>query len=54
MSLLPREDSRRGRREREILRAASEVFAALGQDLANMLVIAESAGVTKATLSDSA
>lgn len=50
MSLLPREDSRRGRREREILRAASEVFAALGHDLANMLVIAESAGVTKATL----
>lgn len=50
MSLLLREDSRRGRREREILRAASEVFAALGHDLANMLVIAESAGVTKATL----
>lgn len=50
MSLLPREDSRRGRRKREILRAASEVFAALGHDLANMELIADSAGVTKATL----
>lgn len=50
MSLLPRKDSRRDRRKREILRAASEVFAALGYDLANMQLIAESAGVTKATL----
>lgn len=50
MSLLPREDSRRGRRKREILRAASDVFAALGHDLANMQLIADSAGVTKATL----
>ncbi len=37
-------------RKREILRAASEVFAALGYELANMQVIAESASVTKATL----
>lgn len=37
-------------RKREIVRAASEVFAALGYDLANMQVIAESARVTKATL----
>jgi AcrR family transcriptional regulator len=50
VSLLPREDSRRGRRKREILRAASDVFAALGHDLANMELIADSAGVTKATL----
>jgi AcrR family transcriptional regulator len=50
MNPLPREESRRGRRKREILRAASEVFAALGHDLANMEFIADSAGVTKATL----
>lgn len=37
-------------RKREIVRAASEVFAALGYDLANMLIIADSAGVTKAIL----
>lgn len=50
MSLLSRKDSRHGRRKREILQAASEVFAALGYDPANMQLIAESAGVTKATL----
>lgn len=50
MSLLPREDSRRGRRQREMLWAASDVFAALGHDLANMQLIADAAGVTKATL----
>ncbi len=37
-------------REREIVRAASGVFAALGYDLVNMQVIADAAGVTKATL----
>ncbi|WP_332821089.1 TetR/AcrR family transcriptional regulator [Pseudomonas sp.] len=50
MSLLPREDSRRGKRQREMLWAASDVFAALGHDLANMQLIADAAGVTKATL----
>lgn len=50
MNLLPREDSRRGRRQREMLWAASDVFAALGHDLANMQLIADAAGVTKATL----
>ncbi len=37
-------------RQREILLAASEAFAALGYDLANMQLIAEAAGMTKATL----
>lgn len=50
MSPLTRKDARHDRRKREILQAASEAFAALGYDLANMLVIAQSAGVTKATL----
>lgn len=50
MSLRLREDSRRGRRQREMLWAASDIFAAFGHDLANMQMIAESAGVTKATL----
>lgn len=50
MSLSLRKESRHDRRKREILQAASEVFVALGYDLANMQVIAESAGVTKATL----
>lgn len=50
MSLRLREDSRRGRRQREMLWAASDIFAAFGYDLANMQMIAESAGVTKATL----
>lgn len=45
-----REDSRRGKRQREMLWAASDVFAALGHDLANMQLIAASADVTKATL----
>lgn len=49
-SLQLREDSRRGRRQRDMLWAASDVFAAFGHDLANMQMIAESAGVTKATL----
>lgn len=48
-SLQLREDSRRGRRQRDMLWAASDVFAAFGHDLANMQMIAESAGVTKAT-----
>lgn len=50
MSLSLRKESRHDRRKREILQAASEVFVALGYDLANMQVIAESASVTKATL----
>ncbi|MFZ3206273.1 MAG: helix-turn-helix domain-containing protein [Pseudomonas sp.] len=50
MNLLPREDSRRGKRQKEMLWAASDVFAALGHDLANMQLIADAAGVTKATL----
>ncbi|WP_339460317.1 TetR/AcrR family transcriptional regulator [Pseudomonas sp. EA_105y_Pfl2_R69] len=50
MNLQLREDCRRGKRQREMLWAASDVFAALGHDLASMQLIAESAGVTKATL----
>ena len=50
MNLQLREYSRRGKRQREMLWAASDVFAALGHDLANIQLIAESAGVTKATL----
>ena len=42
--------SRRDRRRREMLWAASDVFTAFGYDLANMQAIADSAGVTKATL----
>lgn len=37
-------------RRRELVQAASEAFATLGYDLSNMLLIAESAGVMKATL----
>lgn len=43
-------DARRERRQREILWAASDLFTAFGYDQANMQVIADSAGVTKATL----
>jgi len=38
------------RRKREMLGAASDVFTAFGYDLASMQAIADSAGVTKATL----
>jgi AcrR family transcriptional regulator len=50
MSQPAQKGARRDRRRREILWAASDVFVALGHDLANMQLIAESAGVTKATL----
>lgn len=43
-------DLRRNKRRRAMLLAASDVFAAFGFDLANMQAIADSAGVTKATL----
>lgn len=43
-------DSRRDRRRREMLWAASDVFTVFGFELANMQAIADSAGVTKATL----
>lgn len=43
-------DLRRNKRRRAMLLAASEVFAAFGFDQANMQAIADSAGVTKATL----
>lgn len=43
-------DSRRGRRRREILWAASDVFTVFGFDLANMQAIADAAGVKKADL----
>ncbi|MCU1725130.1 TetR/AcrR family transcriptional regulator [Pseudomonas sp. 5P_5.1_Bac1] len=50
----PPQASRRHSREKEIksdmLRAASDLFVALGHDLTNMQLIADSAGVTKATL----
>lgn len=42
--------ARRDRRRRQMLWAASDVFSAFGYDLANMQAIADSAGVTKATL----
>lgn len=43
-------DSRRDKRRRAMLLAASELFTALGFEMANMQAIAASAGVTKATL----
>ncbi|MFI7866726.1 TetR/AcrR family transcriptional regulator [Ectopseudomonas khazarica] len=43
-------DLRRDRRRQAMLLAASEVFMVFGFDHANMQVIADSAGVTKATL----
>lgn len=50
----PPPKSRRRSREKaiksEMLRAASDLFVALGHDLADMQLIADSAGVTKATL----
>ena len=42
--------SRRDKRRRAMLLAASELFTALGFEMANMQAIAASAGVTKATL----
>lgn len=50
MSQSAQKGSRRERRRQEILWAASDVFMAFGFDLANMQAIADSAGVTKATL----
>lgn len=50
MSHLTQKDRRRDKRRLEILVAASDVFTAFGYDLANMQAIADSAGVTKATL----
>jgi AcrR family transcriptional regulator len=44
------QSAQKGRRQREMLLAASDVFTALGFDQANMQAIADSAGVTKATL----
>lgn len=50
MSDQTQKSSYREKRQREILWAASDVFTALGYDLANMQSIADSAGVTKATI----
>lgn len=50
MSQPTQKGSRRDRRKREMLWAASDVFTVLGYELANMQSIADSAGVTKATL----
>lgn len=50
MNQTSQKSARRDRRRTEILRAASDVFTALGFDQANMQAIADSAGVTKATL----
>ncbi|MEK1938900.1 MAG: helix-turn-helix domain-containing protein [Pseudomonas sp.] len=51
---VPLQASRRRLREQEMksemLRAASDLFVALGHELASMQLIADSAGVTKATL----
>lgn len=50
MNQLTASDLRQNKRRRAMLLAASEVFTAFGFDQANMQVIADSAGVTKATL----
>ncbi|HEY6611335.1 MAG TPA: TetR/AcrR family transcriptional regulator [Pseudomonas sp.] len=50
MSQPAQKDSPQDRRRQEMLWAASDVFTAFGFDLANMQAIADSAGVTKATL----
>lgn len=50
MSQPAQKDSPQDRRRQEMLWAASDVFTAFGYDLANMQAIADSAGVTKATL----
>ncbi|MBG0840691.1 MULTISPECIES: TetR/AcrR family transcriptional regulator [Pseudomonadaceae] len=50
MSWPAQKDRRRDKRRREMLWAASDVFTALDFNQANMQAIADSAGVTKATL----
>lgn len=50
MSQAVQKGAHRDRRRREMLWAASDVFTVFGYDLANMQAIADSAGVTKATL----
>ncbi|MEF2118045.1 TetR/AcrR family transcriptional regulator [Pseudomonas aeruginosa] len=50
MSQPAQKGTRRERRQREMLWAASDLFTAFGYEQANMQAIADSAGVTKATL----